>query len=67
MSCFIQRHSCDHTNQAVFSDRVRETDEYFAEKSKELENREARSRAQIDEALNQLDARCLSPQDMLQR
>lgn len=48
-----------------FFDRVRETDEYVAEKSRELEEREAGSRAQIDEALNQLDARCYSLQDMV--
>ncbi|CAL8465089.1 g4624 [Coccomyxa elongata] len=43
--------------QNELSRRVRETDEYVAEKSKELEEREAGSRAQIDEALNHLDAR----------
>ena len=50
-----------------FFDRVRETDEYVAEKSRELEEREAGSRAQIDEALNHVDARCHSLMDFLQR
>ncbi len=45
--------------------RVHEADEYIAARTKELENREAASRAQIDEALNQLDARCYSLQDMV--
>ncbi|BDA50725.1 hypothetical protein COCOBI_16-4020 [Coccomyxa sp. Obi] len=43
--------------QNELSRRIRETDEYVAERTRELENQEAASRAQIDEALNQLDAR----------
>ena len=55
----------DHTLTLVVSDRLHEADEYIAARKRELENRETASRAQIDEALNQLDARCRSLHETL--